>query len=58
MFPVMLHTSGFVSLRWSEKNLLQRAFYKYFVPTGRGTLVRKIRLRKQEGVDLLHRYRT
>ncbi len=28
---------GHVSLLRSEKNVLKLAFYKYFVPTGRGT---------------------
>ena len=29
-------SSGYVSLLRSEKNLLGLAFYKHFVPTGRG----------------------
>ena len=39
MFPAMVGKSGFVSLRWSEEESFGvRAFYKHYVPTGRGNL--------------------
>jgi hypothetical protein len=40
MFPAMVCKSGdSVSLRWSEdESFAARAFYKHYVPTGRGNL--------------------
>ena len=47
-----------VSLRWSdEESLGGRAFYKHFVPTGRGGCGRKTLSEKQEVANLLRRDR-
>jgi hypothetical protein len=45
-----------VSLLWSdEESHGGRAFYKHFVPTGRGSCARKTLSEKQEVTNLLHR---
>jgi hypothetical protein len=43
-----------VSLLWSdEESFEDRAFYKHFVPTGRGSCVRRTLLERQEVTNLL-----
>jgi len=47
-----------VSLRWSdEESLGGRAFYKHFVPTGRGGCARQTLSEKQEVTNLVRRDR-
>jgi len=41
MFPAMLPTATSFRSDGARRNLLKRSFYKHFVPTGRGALVRK-----------------